>query len=226
MRRIVFLLLGVLLWAGQLLAQNRTISGRVTDEQGNAIPNASVTVPGTNTGTTTNADGTFSLNLSGNVRTLVISSVGMGNQEVSIGDRTSINITLRVADRNLQEVIVVGYGTQAQRTRTQTASVIRADEFKNMPILSPTQALQGQAAGVNMVNSSGLLGAAPNVQVRGASSLLGGTQPLYVIDGVPLNDDVLSSAQGGGSGLNPLLDINPNDIESITVLKDAAAVAI
>ncbi len=92
--------------------------------------------------------------------------------------------------------------------------------MSNQQILSTTQALQGRAAGVNMVKSSGLLGAAPNVQVRGAASLLGGTQPLYVVDGVPLNDDVISGGQGGGSGLNPLLDLNPNDVESITVLKD------
>jgi TonB-linked SusC/RagA family outer membrane protein len=218
-------MLGVFALCTQLLAQ-KTVTGRVTDAQGNPLPNVSVQVKGTSTGTVTNEDGSFSITVPANGRTLVISTVGMTAREIAIGDQTIINTTLQGANQSLQEVVVVGYGTQTQRTRTQTASVIRAEEFSNQPILSTTQALQGRAAGVNMVNSSGLLGAAPNVQVRGASSLLGGTQPLYVVDGVPLSDDVLSGAQGGGSGLNPLLDLNPNDVESITVLKDAAAVAI
>lgn len=226
MRKRLLTMLGMLVLCLQLLAQTRTITGRITDAQGNGVPNASVTIRGTNSGTTTQPDGTFTINIPANARALVISSVGFGNQEVAISSQSAYNVTLQSADRALQEVVVVGYGTQTNRTRTQTASVIRADEFSNQPILSTTQALQGRAAGVNMVNSSGLLGAAPNVQVRGASSLLGGTQPLYVIDGVPLNDDVLSGSQGGGSGLNPLLDLNPNDVESMTVLKDAAAVAI
>lgn len=227
MRRVLMLMLGMLLFGTQLLAQNRTISGRVTDASGAPVPNASVQVKGTTVGTVTTSDGTFSLSVPGTARTLVISSVGQTTQEITITNQSSYTVQLQAgAQQNLQEVVVVGYGTQQQRNRIQAASVIKAEDFRNMPIVSPTQALQGQAAGVNMVNSSGLLGAASNVQVRGASSLLGGTQPLYVIDGVPLNDDVLSGAQGGGTGLNPLIDLNPNDIESMTVLKDAAAVAI
>ena len=226
MRKILLLLLGVFVLCTQLLAQNRTLTGRVTDSQGNGLPNVSIQVKGTNQGTVSAMDGSYSLSVSPSATTLVFSSVDRTSQEVAIGSQTAINATLAATNQSLQEVVVVGYGTQQQRTRIQAASVIRADEFTNTPILSPTQALQGRAAGVNMVNSSGLLGAAPNVQVRGAASLLGGTQPLYVVDGVPLNDDVISGGQGGGSGLNPLIDLNPNDIESITVLKDAAAVAI
>jgi TonB-linked SusC/RagA family outer membrane protein len=225
-------MLGVFAICTQLWAQ-RTITGTVTDQNGNPLPNVSVQVKGTTAGTVSGDNGTFALNVPANGRTLVFSTVGMATREINIGNQSAINITLQSADQNLQEVVVVGYGTQAQRTRTQAASVIRADEFRNMPIISPTQALQGQAAGVNMVNSSGVLGAASNVQVRGPSSLQSSatntqnfTQPLYVIDGVPLNDDVLSSQQGGGTGLNPLLDLNPSDIESMTVLKDAAAVSI
>ena len=226
MRKILALMLGVMVLCTQLHAQTRSIAGRVTDQTGQPIIGASVLVKGTSVGTTTDNNGNFALSLPADARTLVISSVGHGLKEVAVGTETTFNVNLIQTTGNLEEVVVVGYGTQAQRTRTQTASVIRAEEFTNQPILSTTQALQGRAAGVNMVNSSGLLGAAPNVQVRGASSLLGGTQPLYVVDGVPLNDDVISSGQGGGSGLNPLLDLNPNDVESITVLKDAAAVAI
>lgn len=207
-------------------AQNRTINGRILDDKGNPLSGVSILVKGTTLGVNTSSDGTYSISVPASAKTLIVSSVGLETSEINIGSKTVINSTLKSENKNLEEVVVVGYGTQAQKTRIQAASIIKADEFANTPILSPTQALQGRAAGVNMVNSSGLLGAAPNVQVRGASSLLGGTQPLYVVDGVPLNDDVLSGAQGGGSGLNPLLDLNPNDIESMTVLKDAAAVAI
>jgi TonB-dependent starch-binding outer membrane protein SusC len=227
MRKLLAMLACLTLFStGQLLAQNRTITGKVTDDKGVAIPNASVIVAGTNTGTTTNNDGTFSLSITGTAKTLIISAVDMAEKIISITKNDNIVVSLIKADKSLQEVVVVGYGQQTQRSKTQASSVIKADAFKNMPIVSATQALQGQAAGVNMTNSSGLLGGAPNVVIRGASSLIGGTQPLYVVDGVPLNDQVLSAVQGGGSGLNPLIDINPNDIESMTVLKDASAVAI
>lgn len=224
--RKLFVYLLLLVTSLQLIAQSKTITGKVTDATGAALANISVTVKGTTVGTTTDASGVFTLNAPSGARTLVFSGISVQSYEVSIGTQTSINVSLKREDKDLQEVVVVGYGQQTQKLKTQTASVIKSDAFRNMPIISPTQALQGQAAGVNMVNSSGLLGSAPNVQIRGSSSLLGGTQPLYVVDGVPLNDQVLSTAQGGGSGLNPLLDLNPNDIESMTVLKDAAAVAI
>jgi TonB-dependent starch-binding outer membrane protein SusC len=227
MRKLVSIFVACVLFTLQTFAQEKTVTGKVTDEKdGSPIPGVSVTVKGTNTGTTTGADGSFSLSVPSNAKVLVFSFVNYATQEVTIGSKASFAVKLLSEEKTLAEVVVVGYGTQSQKIKTQTASVIKADAFRNMPIISPTQALQGQAAGVNMVNSSGLLGGAPNVQIRGSSSLLGGTQPLYVVDGVPLNDQVLSTAQGGGSGLNPLIDLNPNDIESMTVLKDAAAVAI
>ena len=222
----LFYLCMILLLSSGINAQTRTITGVVKNADGKPIPNASVSVKNSKNGTVTNADGAFSLGVDAKVNNINISSVGMISQEIFLKNSSTFSISLVAENKAMQEVVVVGYGTQSNRTRIQAASVIKADEFANMPILSPSQALQGHAAGVNMVNSSGLLGAAPNVQVRGASSLLGGTQPLYVVDGVPLNDDVLSGTQGGGSGLNPLLDLNPNDIEAMTVLKDAAAVAI
>src|SRR5690606_36718913 len=121
------------------------------------------------------------------------------------------------------EVVVVGYGAQSRALSTQAASTVNSESFKNQPIVSPQQILQGQAAGVNMVNSSGVLGASASITVRGGSSLTAGGQPLYVIDGVPLNTRNYSQEQGAptGAGLNPLSNINPNDIESLTVLKDA-----
>ncbi|MBS4065909.1 MAG: TonB-dependent receptor [Chitinophagaceae bacterium] len=227
MRKLASLLVLLMVFTIHAVAQDKTVTGKVIDEKDRSpLIGASVTVKGTNTGTTTDGEGKFSLKVPPSARSLVISSVNYESVEVSIANRNVVNVVLVSSEKSLQEVVVVAYGQQSQKTKIQTVSVIKSDAFKNMPILSPTQALQGQAAGVNMTNSSGLLGAAPNVQIRGASSLLGGTQPLYVVDGVPLNDQVLSTAQGAPTGLNPLLDLNPNDIESISVLKDAAAVAI
>ena len=226
MRKTLMILFFLLSSVAQLWAQSKTISGTVNNDQNAPLSGASVIVKGTKIGTTTDGQGRFSLSLPANARTLSVSYQGFLLQDIAIGNKTSFDVSLKPGDQNLTEIVVVGYGTQNQKNQTQASSVIRAGEFTNQPILSTTQALQGRAAGVNMVNSSGLLGAAPNVQVRGPSSLLGGTQPLYVVDGVPLNDDVISGGQGGASGLNPLIDLNPNDVESITVLKDAAAVAI
>lgn len=226
MRKKLLILFCFLLSVAQLWAQGKIVTGTVKNDQNVPLSGASVVVKGTQIGTTTDANGTFSLSVPANARTLSVSYQGYVLQDLTIGNRSSFDVSLNTGDQNLTEIVVIGYGTQNQKNQTQATSVIRASEFTNQPILSTTQALQGRAAGVNMVNSSGLLGAAPNVQVRGPSSLLGGTQPLYVVDGVPLNDDVISGGQGGASGLNPLIDLNPNDVESITVLKDAAAVAI
>lgn len=140
-----------------------------------------------------------------------------------------IDVALEADVKTLSEIVVVGYGQQSARNNLQSVSTVKADAFLNVPAISPQQLLQGQAAGVQMVNSSGVLGSAAAIRIRGAASISGGSSPLFVVDGVPLNDGGnggFSSAQGAGTGLNPLLDLNPNDIESMTVLKDAAAVAI
>ena len=165
----LLLLSGFVLLSIITLAQ-RTISGKVTDDKGNAVANASVIVKGTTTGTISKADGSYSLTIPANAKALIFSSVDMTVVEVAIGNNTVIDAALKTEDKSLQEIVVVGYGTTAQKTKTQATSVIKAESFRNMPIFSPTQALQGQAAGVNMINSSGLLGAAPNVQIRGSSS--------------------------------------------------------
>ncbi len=226
MRKMLCMLLCMVVLAGQLWAQTRTITGRVTDASGNPVANASVIVKGTTVGTTTNEDGTYSLTLPENARVLVFSGIGFSDQEKQIGSLSSIDISFSGSGKDLQEVVVVGYGQQSNRNKTQAVSVIKADAFKNQPIISATQALQGQAAGVQMVNSSGVLGAQSTIRIRGASSITAGGQPLFVVDGVPMNDAIRSTAQGGGTGLNPLMDLNPSDIESMTVLKDASAAAI
>ncbi|MEJ8801071.1 SusC/RagA family TonB-linked outer membrane protein [Pontibacter sp. H249] len=219
----IVLVLAVPAWA----QQSRTVNGKVTDQSsGQGLPGVAVLVKGTTVGAATGADGTFSINVPGENNTLVFRYIGYTTKEVAIGNSSSINVSISVNDKQLQEVVVVGYGTQNQRVSTQSVATVDALSFKDTPLTSPQQLLQGQAAGVQMTNSSGVLGAAANVRVRGVSSITAGGQPLYVIDGVPLNDGGYSFTQGASSGLNPLLNINPNDIESMSVLKDAAAVAI
>src|SRR5690606_1226844 len=134
--------------------------------------------------------------------------------EETVGQRSSIDINLAVDEAKLSEVVVVGYGEQTQRYKTQNVSVVGEENIKNVPAISPQQLLQGQAAGVQMTNSSGLLGSAAQIRVRGASSITAGGSPLFVIDGVPLNEGNYTTGQGGAAVLNPLLNINPNDIES------------
>lgn len=210
-------------------AQDRVITGTVTSkEDGQPIPGVSVKVPGTKIGTVTAANGRFTLSIPSNARSLEVSYIGFATQTVEISSGNVIDVVLSEDTKALGEVVVVGYGTQNKTLSTQTTGTVKSESFKNMPIQTPQQILQGQIAGVNMVNSSGVLGAEAQITVRGGSSLSAGGRPLYVIDGVPLNSSGgdYTQAQGGSSALNPLLNINANDIESMTVLKDASAVAI
>ncbi|MFT6214529.1 MAG: TonB-linked SusC/RagA family outer membrane protein [Roseivirga sp.] len=210
-----------------LQAQERTISGKVIGaDDGLPLPLVSVFLKGTSTGVPTDSDGNYRLNIPQSGGILVFKFLSFTTQEVAIGTQTVINITLQTEITALGEVVVVGYGTQSEKLTLQSVSNISAKNLNNLPVLSAQEALQGQAAGVNVVTSSGIAGASSRVNVRGIASLgNGATQPLYVIDGVPLNDVIRSGGQGG-TGLNPIADINPNEIESMTVLKDASAVSI
>lgn len=225
MRKFLTLSVMAMLCTLQVWAQ-RTITGRVTDDKGTPIPNVSVQVRGTNTGTVTNSDGTYTLTIPANGRTLVFSAVDMATQELNIGNQTTLNATLLTTERNLQEVVVVGYGTQRRRELTGAVDRITAKEIENLPIVGPDQALQGRAAGVVVTQSSGTPGSSINVNIRGVGSLSGGTQPLYIIDGIPVNTGSFSQIAVGGQTLNRLVDLNPNEIESFEILKDASATAI
>jgi TonB-linked SusC/RagA family outer membrane protein len=211
-------------------AQDRTVSGTVTSvEDGSTLPGVNVLLKGTTTGTSTDSEGKYSLSVPSTGGTLVFSFIGIETTEVVIGERTLIDVALKQDVTQLSEIVVVGYGEQSSRNTTSAVATINSESFRNVPAITPQQLIQGQAAGVQMVNSSGVLGAASTIRIRGAASITGGGSPLYVVDNVPLNDGAngaFSTAQGAGSGLNPLLDLNPNDIESISVLKDAAAIAI
>ena len=222
MRKILFLLGGLLLLIGELSAQNRTVSGKVTDASGGPVANASVIVKGTRIGTTTNASGSFSFSVPNTAKAVVISAVGLSSTEFSIPANGMIQAALQQEDRKLDEVIITGYQTRRKKDEAGAISTIRGKEIENLPVPSLDKALQGRAAGVLVQSNNGIPGGGINVRIRGTGSFLAGTQPLYVVDGVQLN----TRNDANYTESNPLAFLNPNDIESIDILKDAASAAI
>ena len=210
----------ILLFSLIVTAQNRVITGRVTSASGAALPGVSVTIKNQSLGTTTGDDGQFSLTVPANVNTLVISSVGFASQEVDIAGQTTLNITLQSAAGTLNEVVVVGYGTQRRKDLTGSITTVSSDDFQKGVIPTPEQLIVGKVAGVQITSNSGAPGAGSTIRIRGGSSVNASNDPLIVIDGVPI------STWGISGAANPLSLINPNDIESFNVLKDASATAI
>ncbi|MDU0371067.1 TonB-dependent receptor [Hymenobacter endophyticus] len=214
----------------QVMAQTRAVSGRITDRAtGEGLPGVTVLVKGTTTGVSTNSDGSFTLNVPAGATTLSVSSVGFITQEVQLGNETSFNIGIAADTKTLSEVVVTGYGgSQDVKDITGSVATIKADKFLNQPVSSLDQALTGRAAGVQVTSTGGTLGDGVAVRIRGANSISGSSQPLYVVDGVPVSTRENANVFNGGNGTryNPLADINPNDIESVDVLKDASASAI
>ena len=229
MRKLLCFLSCVLLLIGGATAQNRVVTGRVMDASGNPIPSASVVIKGSKRGTNTGQDGSFRLNVPPSARTLVISSIGFATMEVSIEGVNDVPVQLAAAARtDLQDVVVVGYGTQRRRELTGAVYKLKDSTMDDIPVQGPDQALRGKVPGVQVTQSSGTPGAAISVQVRGTGTINTSAQPLYVVDGVILNTGSYSQLDPnmGGQTLNVLADINPNDIESYEVLKDAAAAAV
>jgi TonB-linked SusC/RagA family outer membrane protein len=223
MRKVVMLFMAIALCFSHLYAQQRTITGKVTDESGNPVANASVIVKGSSIGTVTKLDGTYSLNVSGSAKVLVFSSVNMEPQEVNIGSQTSIDATLKLTNSSLQEVVVVGYSIVNKRNLTGAVSKISGKNIENKPVTSFDDALKGQAAGVFVNTSSGLVGDNVVLRIRGAASINNNSQPLIVIDGIPVVQGNLGQLYNPANGLS---DLNPNDIESVEILKDASSAAI
>lgn len=222
MRKLLLLMLGVFLATAQLLAQNRTVTGKVIDDNGNPVENASVVPRGNNQqGVITGADGSFSISVAPGVTTLVISSVNFQTVNATIGNGP---ISVRLTQRNssMDEVVVVGYQQRRKRDEAGAISTVNAKTIENRPNLSLDKALQGQAAGVFVQANNGIPGGAVNVRIRGIGSILAGNEPLYVIDGVQIN----TRNDGAFTQSNPLAFLNPDDIESIDILKDAASAAI
>jgi TonB-linked SusC/RagA family outer membrane protein len=218
MRKTMMLMLTVLVLSVQsLLAQNKTLTGKVTDNNGAPVAGASVMVKGTDNGTFTAQDGTFSLSVSDKAKALVITAIGFSTQELTISG-TTFQITLVAGSaQSLDEVVVVGYGTQVKKELTSVVSRVKGSEVQNMPVPDVSQALQGRAAGVFVESQNGKVGEGIKVRVRGATSINGSNEPLYVVDGVPLVGGIFGSATA---------DLNFNDVESFEILKDASATAI
>ncbi|MEO6917319.1 MAG: SusC/RagA family TonB-linked outer membrane protein [Chitinophagaceae bacterium] len=222
--RKLLLLTGAWLFAAiQLLAQQRTISGKVTDAGGEPIPNATILIKGTTSGTSTKSDGTYSLNVPPNARILIISSVGLSEQEFSIGNKAIINASLQSADKSLSEVVVVGYGTQRRKEATGSTVSLKGTIAAGKPIQTFDQALAGRAAGVQITVPNGVVNAPPVFRIRGTNSISLSSYPLIIVDGVPSFSGDFSSTAASGNALG---NINPEDIESIDIAKDAAAASI
>jgi iron complex outermembrane receptor protein len=221
----------VMLFAFQVtFAQNKTVSGKVTDSRdGSPVAGASVTAKGTNVGTSTAADGTFRFSVPSSATTLVISSVGFASQELAISDNMTIGL-LGASGSTMSEVVVTGYGTARKKDLTGAVTSVKAKDFNQGVFASPDQLIQGKVAGVQVTNSSGAPGGAATIRIRGVGSIRSGNSPLVVVDGVPLGGGSASPGNGtplgGTPGDNPLNFINPSDIASMDVLKDASATAI
>jgi len=206
-----------------VFAQNVTVRGTIKDAStGEAIPFAAVQVKGTLAGAASDANGVYSISAPSGA-SLVFSSVGYVSQEVAISGRTSINVELLPSVESLENVVVVAYGTQSARTVTASVASIKADVLRDAPNVSFDSMLQGQASGVQVSSPSGGAGAQAKVLIRGVSSISAGTDPLYIVDGIPVASSTILNTY---TESNALSDINPADIESIDVLKDAAATAL
>ncbi len=193
---------------------DKTIKGSVKDEKGESLPGVSIVLKGTNSGTLTDNNGNFTIDISENTKpTFIFSFVGYTSKEVMLGNQSELNITLNSDNKSLEELVVVGYGTQRKRDITSAISVIAVDDIGEVPASSVTRLLQGQAAGVVTKQKSGTPGQQFEVKIRGIGSLGAGSDPLYVIDGFAV-------------GISVGQNLNPNDIETITILKDAASTAI
>ena len=222
MRKLYLLLMGVVFIATQALAQ-RTLTGKVTDDKGAPVSNASITVKGTKVGAVTKADGSYSLSVPATAKILVFSSVSFETQELPIGSDLIVNASLKISSNSMEGVTVtVGYTTRRKRDEAGAITTIKGADINDLAVASPDKALQGAAAGVTVQANNGIPGGAIRVNIRGLSSFGSGTAPLWVIDGVPFPTGSISSF----TQTNPLAFINQSDIETIDILKDAASTAI
>ncbi len=226
-RFFLFVLLLVLTQSLPSLAQSSyPIQGKVTDKNGETLPGVNIRIKGTNRGTTSEADGTFRLTLSDQNTPLVFSFIGYLTQEVKVGNQTELTIALQPDQRQLSEVIVVGYGTQERKNLIGSIAKIDPAATKDIPTGSFDAQLQGKVSGVQISSNTGVPGETVNIRVRGATSINADNDPLYVVDGVFINNNSLQSVGTGGKATSPIADINPSDIESVEILKDAEATAL
>lgn len=216
MRKLIIALIGCLVMVSYVAIAQKTVSGKVTDAKtGQGLPGVTVNVKGTSNGTSTGTDGTFTLSVPDDNTVLVFTYVGYTSQERPASGNLSVSLEEGASDLN--EVVVVGYGTTLKKELTGSIAKVKGDEIKNMPVPNLNQALQGRAAGVFVESQNGKVGEGIKVRIRGTGSVNSSNQPLYVVDGIPLSGGAIGSSTA---------DINFNDVESFEILKDAAASAI
>jgi len=207
-------------------AQASNVTGKIADENGKPLAGVTIRVKGTNNQTSSGDDGTYRIaGVKGN-DVLVFTSVGYQEQEIAVNNRSVVDLSLDISQKVLGDVVVIGYGTQKRKNVTGAVSSFDARKLEERPLQRVDQALVGQLAGVTVKQTTGVPGRAFSIQIRGSGSISGGNEPLYVIDGFPLSVNSSNVTNGNFSTGNPLDNINPNDIERIEVLKDAAAAAI
>ena len=227
MRRFLLLSLATL-WAFAALGQQRTVTGVVTSaEDGNPLPQLSVMLKGsTPTGVVTDPDGRYRIQVPGPEAVLQFVYMGMATQEITVGDRSEINVVMQPVDVAIEQAVITGYGKTARAAFTGSASTLSDKQFKDRVATNPIKALEGTVPGLQMTTGTGQPGAPATIFIRGRNSLNSGTQPLYVIDGVPYQSGTVGIRSNEGVQVSPLATLNPDDIESYTVLKDATATSI
>jgi TonB-linked SusC/RagA family outer membrane protein len=206
----------------------RIITGRVTStSDGSTLPGVNVVVKGSTNGTSTDADGRYSISTASGTLTLTFSFIGLEPQDITVGTgRSVVNVEMAESATELTQVVVTGYNQTQRRDVIGAITSIKSDKFKDIPVTGIDQALQGQASGVQISQSSGTPGGGISVRIRGNTSISASNRPLFIVDGIPVYDGPVSDRNFGGQQDNTLAIINPNDIESIEVLKDASAKAI
>src|SRR5688572_29084527 len=197
-----------------------TVTGKITDQAGAPLPGVNVLEKGTTNGTVTDTQGSYSITVTSGESVLVFSFIGTTTQEVVVGTQIEISVQLLDDTETLSEVVVIGYGTQEKKDITGAVASVKSEEFNKGIMNSPEQLLQGKVAGVNVTSASGEPGSPQAITIRGAGSVRSGSTPLFVVDGLDLDNS------GTGGVTNPLNFLNPQDIETIDVLKDASATAI
>jgi TonB-linked SusC/RagA family outer membrane protein len=232
MRQLLLTLCTIVL-CGQLFAQSRTITGTITDPGGKPIQGASIVVKGARVGTSSQADGTFALTLPEKATVLLISAVGWTGQEIAIGDRSSITVTLIAKNNTLSEVVVTSLGiVRDKRSLGYATQQLKADQIADKGDVNIVNAMEGKVAGVSITGASGGAGSSTNINIRGISSFTHSNQPLFVVDGIPISNDV-DRTNGGPNGTlgdnqpaNRALDIDLNNVESINILKGPSAAVL
>ncbi len=227
MKKIFTYLLCLLLFPAMVLAQKRPVTGTVTSlgDNNSPLPGVTVVIKGTTDGTATDPDGKFTLNASPDA-ILVFSYIGMLPQEILVGKQTVINVVMKSLATNLGEMVVTGYSSSSKKLISGSFGVVNETQIQNIPIKTLDNMLQGQSAGLSISQNAGTPGGAMTVRVRGNSSINAGNEPLFIVDGIPINQEKSQRIGFGGQQVSGLTDIGPNEIESVTILKDASATAI